>query len=125
MSQPKAVGSDPGGLRGAESAPRPAARVPRMGVAVEVDFDQMQTMIDVLLAALSDLHGAGASLSRESQLLLGGWDGEAADAYAGRHASWQTAHGYTADELTSAITSLKRALARYQDAEATILDLVV
>ena len=101
-----------------------SAMLPGMGVTIEVNFDQMQTMIDVLLAALSDLEAAGVSLSGESMLLLSGWDGDAADAYAGRHVSWQAEHGYRVDELVSAIMSLKRALARYQDAEATILELV-
>ncbi|MEV7609809.1 WXG100 family type VII secretion target [Microbacterium sp. NPDC089320] len=96
-----------------------------MGVAVEVDFDQIQTMIDVLLGALSDLQAEGATLDSASQLMLAGWDGEAADAYASRHEQWQADQTYTVDELTSAIKALQRALANYRHAEATIIDLVV
>lgn len=68
-----------------------------MGVAVEVDFDQMQTMIDVLLGSLSDLRAEGAALDSASQLMLAGWDGEAADAYESRHAQWQADHAYSLD----------------------------
>ncbi|AKV87735.1 MULTISPECIES: WXG100 family type VII secretion target [unclassified Microbacterium] len=95
-----------------------------MGVAVEVDFDQIQTMIDVLLGSLSDLRAEGAALDSASQVMLAGWDGEAADAYESRHDQWQADHAYSLDELTSAIRALQRALASYRHAEATIIDLV-
>ncbi|APH44260.1 hypothetical protein BMW26_04215 [Microbacterium sp. 1.5R] len=68
-----------------------------MGAAVEVDFDQMQTMIDVLLGSLSDLRAEGAALDSASPLMLAGWDGEAADAYESRHAQWQADHAYSLD----------------------------
>lgn len=84
----------------------------------------MQSMIDTLLSALTDLRANGEMLDAESQLLLSVWEGEAADAYEGRHAGWQADHAYSADELRSAVSALRRVLGRYQDVEAEILDLV-
>lgn len=100
------------------------ASIAGMGVRVEVDFDQIQTTIDSLLAALADLQEEGQSLDTASQLLLAAWSGEAADAYDARHSEWQTDQRYTLDELTAAITALQRSLAHYRGAEATILDLI-
>jgi WXG100 family type VII secretion target len=94
-----------------------------VGVNVEVDFELMQSMIDALTAALADLQAAGTDLDAESQLLLAGWDGEAADAYAARHDQWQADHTYSAEELAGAIRTLQRSLLRYGSAEARIIEL--